>query len=391
MFVLSEKPNLLFLGHEFHLKTKSADFMIHILQQQFNVERFYFNPQKIDEKFCCAQLSSNSFDTVIVWQLMPSINELKKYISFKHLVFFPMYDEYAAGGGICNKLWLEYKNAHVICFCKKMANELMNAGFTTKYIQYFLKPLPIKDWGNPHKIFFWQRSDDVTIHTLLSVVKNMDIQAIHFHRATDPHTTITEPPPEWQDKITSSTWFDTKEEMIACQASAAFYFAPRKYEGIGMSLLEAMASGRCVIAPNEATANEYIQHGVTGYLYDLNNPQPITISDLSTIEQNAYHYISAGYQKWEQEKDLIFEWIQQPVSFDKTKWRQALKEAKKLKYTQRQKTKIPFVYYDKQRKKESYYFGRLLIWRIRKNKKKNRKIYTVLGIIPVYITHGDIV
>ena len=45
------------------------------------------------------------------------------------------------------------------------------------------------------------------------------------------------------------------------------YFAPRKYEGIGMTFLEAMAMGMCVVAENAPTANEYILSGKNGILY----------------------------------------------------------------------------------------------------------------------------
>lgn len=66
---------------------------------------------------------------------------------------------------------------------------------------------------------------------------------------------------------------------------SALYFAPRKYEGIGMSFLEAMASGRCVIAPDYPTMNEYIKNGETGYLYNFKRPQKIKFDDIKNSKK----------------------------------------------------------------------------------------------------------
>jgi glycosyltransferase involved in cell wall biosynthesis len=43
--------------------------------------------------------------------------------------------------------------------------------------------------------------------------------------------------------------------------------APRRYEGIGMAFLEAMAMEMCVVAENQSTANEYILSGKNVILY----------------------------------------------------------------------------------------------------------------------------
>lgn len=81
--------SLLFIGHEFHQKTKSADFLKDLLSEKYEVESIYLNP---DENYSFGNLAGKSYDVVILWQLMPSIKELRKHIQFNHCAFFPMYD-----------------------------------------------------------------------------------------------------------------------------------------------------------------------------------------------------------------------------------------------------------------------------------------------------------
>ena len=87
------------------------------------------------------------------------------------------------------------------------------------------------------------------------------------------------------------------------------YVAPREFEGIGMSFLEAMAMGKAVIAVNQPTMNEYIQDGITGYLFDLKNPKPINLSKITQIQKNAYKYMKKGYQNWLKNRYKIIEFI----------------------------------------------------------------------------------
>ena len=59
---------------------------------------------------------------------------------------------------------------------------------------------------------------------------------------------------------------------------ANVYFAPRLEEGIGQTFLEAIRWGRCVVAADNRTINEYIIHGVNGLLYDTLSFQRQSIS-----------------------------------------------------------------------------------------------------------------
>ena len=43
-----------------------------------------------------------------------------------------------------------------------------------------------------------------------------------------------------------------------------------------MAFLEAMARGQCVVSPDSPTMSEYIDHNISGLLYDLNELRPLS-------------------------------------------------------------------------------------------------------------------
>ena len=89
------------------------------------------------------------------------------------------------------------------------------------------------------------------------------IKKVHIHEDLDPR--YKKKDLSKIDKksisITRSTWFEKKEDLEKKMKKSAIYIAPRKYEGIGMAFLHAMSIGRCVIAPDFSTMNEYIKSG----------------------------------------------------------------------------------------------------------------------------------
>lgn len=305
------KKKLLYIGHAYHNKTKSTQFLKDMLEAKYEVEIFDFDPYNDNIQTHFRSLAGKSFDVLVIFQIMPSLAQLKKVIKFKKSVFFPMYDGVPERD---NPIWLEYKNTQIINFSKTLYDELKQLGFSSHYIQYFPKPIKIKNLGNEKSVFFWQRITPINIHTVEQLLNGDKIKHIHIHKALDPKHEFVKPTANMPWKITYSEWFDTKEEMLKTQQQSAIYIAPRLYEGIGMSFLEAMAMGRCVIAPDHPTMNEYIKNGETGYLYDYNNPKPIDLNDIKKIQQNTIKFIEEGYARWEKEKGKILEWIEEKVS-----------------------------------------------------------------------------
>ncbi len=307
---------LLYIGHAYHNKTKSTAFLKEMFAKYYDVETFDFDPYKDDMSKHFLPLKGKKYDVVVIFQIMPELDKLKKYIKFKHCAFFPMYDGVPPRD---NSIWYQYRNVNIINFSKTLHDELKLLGFSSFYFQFFPKPIEITDQGDEKSIFFWQRINAININTLEKLIDFKGIKHIHFHHAIDPKHTFVEPSDKIAKKATHSTWFETREDMQKQMQKSAVYIAPRAFEGIGMSFLEAMSMGRCVIAPNNPTMNEYIVNGENGILYDLNNPMPIDLSDIRGIQKRTEKFIKDGYEKWESEKWKIIDVLTHKPVINKSK------------------------------------------------------------------------
>lgn len=316
---------ILYIGHTFHLKTNSNLFLFDLLKD-YEIDMISMDPHE-DLSYTPIQARCGQhYDILICWQVMPSILRLKQSVSFDKGILFPMADFFYAVVPLKDPVWQEYAGFQIINFCKAVHEELSAAGFSSHYIQYFPKPAQIAQWGNPGGVFFWQRVTHINPHTLFFLLREMkQLDSIHMHYALDPGEERIEIPMENfpGKKITESEWFETKEKMYEVMDEHGLYMAPRYIEGIGMSFLEAMAHGRCVIAPNAPTMNEYIVNSETGFLYERKAEMPpLSIGnpeEVRKIQERAYEYIRRGYAEWQRNCPKIKVWIEKKAQFDPEK------------------------------------------------------------------------
>ena len=302
-------PSLLFIDHSYHEKTSSSIFIQQLLGTQYDVTVFSFDPYK-DDIDIYRELKQKTFDVVILWQVLPPRQILNANLQFQNGVFFPMFD---GAPRRTDPIWQEYSEFRIINFSRTLHEELLALGLDSRYIQYFPEPVAETDEGDLHSAFLWQRLNAINVNTVSQLFEKTTLDHIHIHNAPDPTQQFVAPEPYLREKITFSEWFPTKMDMYRAMDAAAFYIAPRVYEGIGMSFLEAMARGRCVVAADHPTMNEYIEHGKTGFLFqpDAITSLEYTEEQIREIQRASRDYILNGYEHWRVEKTKIIDWIQE--------------------------------------------------------------------------------
>lgn len=176
-----------------------------------------------------------------------------------------MYDSFPHSDKL---FWYSLRKIKIINFSKASHDSMIKFGLNSIYMQYFPKPKKF-NIGEKDEVFFWQRKNDIDINTVLPLFYDKSV-SIHIHTDINPNAIFVKASDEDVIKynITYSKWFDSKEELENLIKTKSIYIAPRESEGIGMSFLEAMSMGKCVLANNRSTMNEYIEEGVTGYLFD---------------------------------------------------------------------------------------------------------------------------
>jgi glycosyltransferase involved in cell wall biosynthesis len=76
-------------------------------------------------------------------------------------------------------------------------------------------------------------------------------------------------------------------ELVNLYRAADLYVTPTRYEGFGLTLLEAMTAGCPLISTDIPVVNETVQHGVNGWLTRYNDPDDLARGMLTLLGDEA--------------------------------------------------------------------------------------------------------
>ena len=263
--------NILVVDHACHRKTKSADFFFDLLRVEHSVEVHYY------EKHYSCKVPEEKVewaDVVVFWEFLPS--RFRICVDGKPCVFVPMYDNEWASYWQWKRL--AWSGMGVVSFCGKVTEHARRCGVQNILdVRYFPHPADFpQNTGDSKRVFLWERGEIGT-----AVAKKLF-------------------PPEagYVYDVKGADEFLDRNEYLERISKCGVVIAPRLKEGIGMAFLEAMAMGKCVVAHNDATMNEYIKDGENGILFDANNPVRISESLIGKVLDNATQSAFQWYSKW---------------------------------------------------------------------------------------------
>jgi hypothetical protein len=272
---------------------------------------------------------------VIFFQIITIRPEDLKRSKIKNAVFVPMYDSTHWFHKKKLKVLTPYKFINFSSNLHERFNELQ---MTSIHVKYFNPPAKKVTFEQKNELsgFFWQRYDWINWNHISAIIKHAPFKRIHIHKAIDPPGYDFYPPSDEEMlkyNITISEWFEDPGEYFEILDRSDVFFSPRKHEGIGMSFIEAMARGKCVVAPDHPTMNEYIEHGKNGLLWNIEKLTPLNFDNIGDISKNAYDTVSRGYEKWLKDQGKILEFCEEPTLFwqgnNKTRSRVGLASALK--------------------------------------------------------------
>ncbi|GLQ54970.1 glycosyltransferase [Devosia nitrariae] len=306
------KPALAFIGHPFHTKTRSNNFFIEILKREFDVHVFYIEP---DPRALMEEIANAGYELVVCWQT----EFCAPYFLMRGLrvVCVPMFDGVERAP---DWYWLTMRQARFISFSQELHRNLRRLNlesYSFRYYGHSVLEVPQAKFDGL-RAFFWQRRPEEGVH--YKFVRHLlgdVVDALHVHNAPDRAK-----PEDWEpdNAATVSHFNDDGSAYRQALEKANVFVCPRHTEGIGMSMIEALARGMCVVAHNKATANEYIVDGVNGLLIDFaqqpkfkSAPSAFTrkkelLLDVAIAErlgQKAREMYLAGYRAWLEDEPRI--------------------------------------------------------------------------------------
>ncbi len=298
---------LLFIDHAAHQRTLSTRFFVSELQKYGDVQVFYFDPSTPADSIASLQqqVTWRDFDLIVVWQL--EALALLSLASGAPTLICPMYD---ASGGMPIEHWALYERAALLNFSLSLQVVTREIVPLQKLVKYYPDPTAfgqVADFSQLHA-FFWERRPSELPTSLVATLLPSDVVGFHVHQAPDfnaPSETASLSIP-----MQTSTWLESRTGFASLLEKFNVFICPRFNEGIGMSMLEAMARGMCVIAHNEPTHNEYIAHNVNGLLFNHSTEAPLDLSSAAQFGARARSTVERGHLRWRRQVEEL------PAFFD---------------------------------------------------------------------------
>lgn len=276
MVILSSKCDhgcgmkLLFIDHECHKKTRSAEFFLSVLRKAFDVVEHYYSQYYRTG----AQKVAKDCDIAVIWEF--PISRWRFFFPGKRNVFVPMYDNEWASYWQWKRI--AWSGMGVISFSDKVTEHARRCGVTNILdVRYFPDPdgLP-KEKGDPKRVFLWERGE-ITQSVAEKLFPPADGYVFEVKRADE---------------------FLERDAYLERVAKCGIVIAPRRKEGIGMAFLEAMAMGKCVVANDDATMNEYIEEGENGVLFSSGILKPVAEDIIVRVRTNVAGSAAKLRERW---------------------------------------------------------------------------------------------
>jgi hypothetical protein len=301
------RERVAFIDHGYHSQTLSSRFMIEHIGRTREVA-LHLDDSWMDKAAALdvEALAAGGYAEIHVWQLERVARRLAATDLPCPVFFYPMYDSCRTLG---DEYWLALKGRIlVVCFCRHLHERLRRLGLTSLWLQYWPEVAGEEAAHDALRVFWWRRRRDLAWETLKALIGDWPVARLHLHEAPDP----TYPDPERlppadaaRFNLTRSGWFEDRAAFERMAAGFNVFVAPRRFEGIGLSFLEAMARGQVVIAENNPTMNEYIVHEVNGLLYEPDRPvlwrSALTPARAGAIGRRARLSCDAGRVRWQRD------------------------------------------------------------------------------------------
>jgi glycosyltransferase involved in cell wall biosynthesis len=267
------------------------------MEKDFEVTKFWINPW--GENRIIEIETLNKYDFVLFFQKISPLANLRKLKA--HIIWVQMYDS-------ANFDYFYWKNLsflpiRVLAFSEKIEAQCKKYNIPSLAIKYYLNPKDYKQVQITDKrnVLFWYRGS-IKWSAVRKILNPSQVNSVIYLSKPDPgykkeiidQTDIK----KFNMTIIESEFMPTRNEYLDILSKTNIFISPRLKEGIGVSMLEAIASGHCVIAHNDGTMNEYIVDNKNGYLFDTKDPKLIDLSNIQTVTLNSRMDAEAGYKKW---------------------------------------------------------------------------------------------
>ena len=299
------KKRLAFIDHNFHKKSRSADFLREIFKQFFTVDDFWWSLK--DEYKLIKSLKN--YDNFFFFQSLLPLDDML-LLRNKNVMWAPMYDNLSQNDNYWKKI--KYLNIKILSFSnpvKKLAFKHKCKCLSLKYSIKNVEERILKK--KKISIFFWFRNN-IKFYDWIEKFNRKIIKKIVFLNCPDPgrkHDIIYEKDIKKFNVNIIKKSFLPKKEYLNLIKKCEVFVCSRKQEGIGMSFLEAMSMGKYLISYKDSTMSDYIKNKKIGLLFNENDLKKVDINDV--VKHKAYRnkIAKSMYLTWTKSKSNIIKFF----------------------------------------------------------------------------------
>lgn len=292
------KPKLVFIGRQYHSKTKSDQMILSLLNEHFEID--LLRREQYTDRELVEAVNQSQPSVVFFWCLPPSSTKHLWKIKCKNTVWAPMWDGFKPLK-FRKRMLITASKLKVLCFSRALYNYFSTTKIRCRYWQCALKP-SFKRFEDkpPYVLFLWQREALINLDNIVKLIGEQNIKKILYKSEIGdfPHRNYPFEIEKLKDWMSDADYQAKIEE-------ADFYIAPRRTEGIGFSFLEAMSLGKVVLAYDESTMNEYLVEGENGYLFDEHFQLKKPLKSPQALSKKMEELANLVYENWEQTKHEI--------------------------------------------------------------------------------------
>ena len=314
-----EKKRLAYVDYWTHQSSRSGDFLREIFSEEFEITDFWWKPK---DKIPLNEI--NKFEYIFFFHVMFPHQIMKKLVK-KKIMWAPMYDALNFRNSFFKSIfWKQISNLgiKVLEFSDKITQSIGTEEIDCLKLNYFIKPnfSSFIDQQIKLNIFFWDRGR-IKIDDWLHLFNQAEINQILHLRNPDPGMKIINNDNLRKEKNYNINLIDNKfmpkNEYLSLFEKCNVFIAPRKKEGIGISIVEAISKGMFVVGYNDATMNEYVPDKKIGFIFDEKTTEKITAKLITENYDYRKKYAELSYSKWTQNKKKIIPLLKQETKIIK--------------------------------------------------------------------------
>ena len=309
------KKKLAYVDYWSHKNTRSGDFLREILSEKFEITNFWWKENDI-----IALDKLDEFEYIFFFHVMFPYQTMKR-LKNKKIMWAPMYDALNFRNNFFKSIFwkqISYLGIKILAFSKKISESIENENVKYLKLNYYIKPSNKKketNFTNKINIFFWDRGR-IKFEDWLKFFKRDDIGEITYFPKFDPNI-IDKNKINYRDKYSDlkinliQEKFLPKEKYLELSSDCNVFIAPRKKEGIGIALVEAISRGQYIVGFNDATMNEYINDDKIGFLFDSKNQNKIKLQNIIDNYKFRLENANSRYMEWNENKKKILDFFEE--------------------------------------------------------------------------------